>query len=227
MIKTAMRQASGLLASGQSPSTNEQTDYLALLNTILDQFNARRSFIYQIQDENFTWPASTTSRTIGASANFNTVRPVKIEGQYWVDSSSDSWPIVQQDFAQYDAWPSKSDTAERPNYLFYDPAYAQGVLYLTPIPTSQGTLHLRTWKVLSSIALVSDSITLPPGYELFLTLTLAKYIARENGQQLRQDLLLDLKEAESVIKTLNRKPGILRMPPELVASSQVYDIRRG
>lgn len=229
LIKAGMWEAGGVLPRGATPTTAEQTDFLALLNSLIDQCNASELYLFQVKNESFTWPAATASRTIGASGNFNTVRPQQILGAFWRDSANADTPL---DVVEWDSharvWDKSTFRAPYPDRLYYDTGYTLGTIYLTPIPSGEGGLHLQSRKLLSSIAAVGDTIAFPPGYQRFLELHLAKAIARQSGREVPADLERDWMEARRIVKSPNIKVPTLQLPAELASLSRSsYDINRG
>lgn len=227
LIKVAMREAGGLLASGASLTTDEETDYLALLNSIIDQCNADRLYIYQIQEYTGAWAGGTASRTIGSSGNYNTTRPVKIEDAQWTTAADEVFDLEVLNWREHDKNIVRlTETSSDPIRLFYDSAYPLGTIYLTPIPSMSGTIRLRVWTPLTAVALIGDAVSLPPGYQTFLEMKLATRIARNNGRQIDQSLMTDLREAEKLIKRNNIRVPVMRLPVE-IAGGVGYDINKG
>lgn len=77
-LKAALK-ITGDLESGETPTTDEQTDGLAIANQMLNSWGAERLMIYSVKRTTHTLIASTNPHTIGTSGNINTDRPVKIE----------------------------------------------------------------------------------------------------------------------------------------------------
>jgi len=183
--------------------------------------------MFRVQEESFAWAGLAASKTIGVGADFVTVRPVKIEGATWRSSGSQDNLLDVVNWDTHDrVWDRTTGTSVFPTQLFYDPAYPMGVIYLTPIPSEAGTILLRTWKPLTSIALISDAVAMPPGYQYFFELLLATQIARENGMQPSPDLVNDLRVARGVVKSGNNKTRVLQLPVELAGAGR-YNIYRG
>ena len=72
-------QLIGEKGTGDTLSATEQTDYLEVLNAMMESWSIERLMIYQILDESFALTAGNGSYTIGVGANFNTARPDRIE----------------------------------------------------------------------------------------------------------------------------------------------------
>jgi hypothetical protein len=214
MIKRAMRLG-GVLGKGEAPDNDEAQDGLDALNTMLESWRLERLLVYQIVQGSYTWPASTTSRTIAASGgNFTGQRPDRIEAAFVVDSSNQTFPVeVLLDRTEYDAIVIKSTTSTLPQYLFYDPAYPLGVLYLFPIPSAQLTLKLNTWQALQSFTTLATDLALPAGYKRAIEYNLAMEYTPEfgTGRKIDPQVPLIAIQSKAVLKTLNQPSMIAQL----------------
>lgn len=202
IINRALRLI-GVLASGETPSANEQSDALMALNAMLDAWRNESLMVYALRDETLTLTGAS-SYTIGTGGNLNTTRPVKIEGAYQRVSNID-YPIHIADKREYDRIADKTTQSQITDWLYYEPSYPLGKLFMYPVPTS-GVLHIATWVPLTSFA-ASDTVALPPGYEELITYQLAPRLAPEYGKQVPVEILAIGKAAKDDIKRVN-----FRMP---------------
>lgn len=174
ILERALRML-GQLRQGASSTTDQKASGLEALNGLLETLGLDRCIVYQVVSENFTWPAATASRTIGASGNFNTVWPVRIETAYVRDANSVDYPLeITYDRKAWDHYVTKSTQTEIPELLFLDRAYPLASIYLRHIPTAEVTLYLSSWKRLQSFSAIGDTVALPPGYENMLAYNLAE-----------------------------------------------------
>lgn len=150
-------------------------DGLDIFNSMLDAWSINRIFVYQVKQENFTWPGSTTSRTIGSEGNFNTTRPFKLEeGTFFRDSNNNDFRVsVTTDRSVYDDISLKNTTSTYPELLFYYTEFPLGILFVYPVPSTALTLFLNSWKKLQSFAALTDVLSLPPGYQYAIENNLA------------------------------------------------------
>lgn len=203
MITRAMRLA-GVIGKGESPDSDEAQDGLTALNAMLDSWRIERLFVYQIVQGSYTWPSSTTSRTIGSGGDFSATRPDRIESAFVVDSNSNWYEVkVLAMREEYDAIVVKTVTGNLPMYLFYDPAYPLGVIYLWSIPSAQLTLKLNTWQTLQSFSTLTTALALPPGYERAIVYNLAVEFGPEFGVKVPDEVRAIAVKATSNIKNLN------------------------
>jgi hypothetical protein len=111
-------------------------------------------------------------------------------------------PITLRD-AQWWADQSVPDlTSDIPTDLYYEPTWPNGSLYFWPVPTTAYDVELEIRTVLAQVTLVT-SLTLPPGYEEALVLSLAEKCARPFGKELDQSLVRDADLARARIMANN------------------------
>lgn len=211
LITRSMRLA-GVIGKGEALDTDEAQNGLSALNAMLDSWRIERLFVYQIVQGSYTWPSATTSRTIGSGGDFAATRPDRIESAFVVDSNGNWYALqvlVQRE--EYDGIVVKTTPSTIPQYLFYDPAYPLGVLYLWAVPSAQLTLKLNTWQVLQSFATLTTSLSLPPGYERAIIYNLAVEYAPEFGVKVPDAVVALATRSAANIKNLNAPPMIAQV----------------
>lgn len=191
-----------VLGADQSPGAQEAADGLYALNSMLDAWGIERLMVYQIQQTTHTWPANTSSRTIGSGGNFNTTRPTKVvEGTFFRDSNGYDYPVtVTHDRAVYDSISLKTSNSTYPDLLFFDAAHPLMILYVYPVPSGSLTLHLNTWKQLQNFAALTTDLSLPPGYQAAIEHNLAVWMAPEFGKAAKE-AAKDLKPQAALLKS--------------------------
>lgn len=217
LIARALRVIN-VLASGETPTANEQSDALATLNSMLDAWRTESLMVYALRTEQLAMTGAA-SYTVGTGGDLNTTRPVKIESAYWRNGDVD-YPLR---LADAKAWAGVADksTAGTPDWLYYEPAYPLGVVHLTPAPSS-GTLHLVTWTPFAALG-ANDPVALPPGYEEAIVYQLAARLAIEYGRGVPPDVAALARAAKTDIKRAN-----FRVPKmDIGFSGRRYDIQSG
>lgn len=115
-----------------------------------------------------------------------TVRtPVAIEDAYWW--ANQRVPLIQTDL---------------PKHLYYQPSYPNGQMFLWPIPNVTYPLEIETWTNLSGLGL-TDTFTLPPGYEDAVTYTLAETLCPSFSKTIDQTLVALARNARALIQGNN------------------------
>ena len=173
IIKRSMRML-GVLGAGATPTTDEYTDGLEVLNDLVDSWNNDQLLCFSYQTESLTLVAGTSSYTIGASGDLNTTRPIEILEAYIV-SSSTSYPVKIINEAEYAAIQSKDTEGDFPTRLLYRPkiSSSQATIILHPVPSAANALKITTRVVVGSFAATTTTVTLPPGWTRALASNLA------------------------------------------------------
>lgn len=178
----------GRLASGESPTTQENTDYLQVVKEFLGFLTAKVGPIAFETTDALTWTGAQASRTIGTSGDFNVARPIKILlGQYRDASNFDFPPLKIITHQEYQAITGdKALAADIPLYLAYNTTIASslGTLFVWPVPASNWSFRLTSLKPITEPSALSETITMPPGWEEMIRYNLAIRFAPENGRDL-------------------------------------------
>ena len=204
----------GEKALGASLSATEQTHWLAVFNAMLDSLSLDRLMVYQLLQESKALSASVGSYTIGSGGAWDTTRPNKIVDPCFVrDSNGQDYPVELIDAAQYGLLVKKTLESTYPEYLFYDHAYASslGTIYLYPEPAATGyTLYINSWKQLTRLSTIGDTVTLPPGYEEMLT---AQFAIRAAAGQVpvSAELARIARDSKAAVARLNAPSPVLQM----------------
>lgn len=210
----------GAIAGGETPSSTEQADALEALNAMLDSWRTESLAVYAFRDETLTLDGSA-SYTIGTGGNLNTTRPVKIESAHERVGDTD-YPVKLASAAAWYGLAAKSTTSDVAEWLYYEPAYPLGTLYLYPKATT-GVLHLVTWVPFTAFA-ASDSVALPPGYQDAITYHLALRLAPEYGRPVTPELAAMARAAKDNLQRVNFRPPLMSTGLE---EGRKADIRSG
>lgn len=211
IIERAMRLA-GLLESGESASSDELSDGLLAVNNLLSSWQNERLIAYAISEITHTLTANDGAYTIGSGADIDTTRPVKIESAY-IRSDNVDYPIQIVDVDRWNRIADKTVTGPIVDTLYYDPTMSTGTVYLYPVPSSANVLHLFVRVPISSYSAVTDTVTLPPGWDQAITFNVAPLIALEYGREVSATVHREAMRSLAAIKRVNRPQ--MRTYPEL------------
>lgn len=201
-LVTAVLRELRVVGAADPPSADD-TDYvLGKMNRLIDAWNAQRSAVYADIISTFTLVPGTQPHTIGPAASSPTwtatQRPVSIVAANLVLSGGSRIPI---ELVSDGAWMGQSDptTTGDPSVLRYVPQWPLGECWFWPVPSSASSLELLSRVLLSAFDLTTD-ITLAPGYESAIVLTVAENCARVfTGQDAAGSLILEAREARARI----------------------------
>lgn len=195
LMKGSLRLIGSLgVGRGIEAAGSISADCLFALNALRDSWNLERLVIQRVVEASFTWPASTSSRTIGPTGNFVTTRPLRIEGAVFITGESRAGIEI----LTRELW-SAGDSG-----LFIDPSLPNATLYLRPAPSTDQTLALATWEPIAAFAAATDTIALPPGYERALLYNLALELAPQFPDSKLTQLVIDTaRDSKATIKRFN------------------------
>jgi len=206
-IIKAARKLLNLEGTGETPCSEDSAEGFTMLNDLIDNWNLQGWIHYYTLTETFTMTANQYIYAIGPGQSFNTTLPVKITNvvtRLTAQSIPIDYPCMLIESEQY--WRdivNKLATTYYPQYCLFTRTYPYGELRFFPVPTQPLTCVLSQWKQISRFITHSETITLPPGYELALKFNLAVLIAPMNGRAVNKgDFVYD--EAERLLATIKR-----------------------
>lgn len=203
IIEGALRKL-GQIEPGEVPTPDEYADALEALNDILDSLNNERLMCFALQTEALTLASGDDTYTVGTSGDLNTTRPVEVVAAYAVvDNISHTIDLISEE--QYAAIPDKTAVSDWPDKLLYRPTMVSslGTVIVHPVPNGTVTVKLVTRIQLTSIATTATTVTLPPGWNRYLTNQLAIEIAPEYEMSPPPSVLKAAGESMTGIKKTN------------------------
>jgi len=178
-IITAALRLIGVAATGETLTASESADGLQAMQIMIDSWSNQGLAIYAITSESLALTGAA-SYTIGSGGTLNTVRPVEIVGAT-VTSGGMDYPIKIVSRNKYQEVSQKSFSGI-PQWLWYNPAYTLGYVYLHPVGSASDTLNIDSLKPLAEPTGITSSLSFPPGYEEALKYNLAVRMAPEYGR---------------------------------------------
>jgi hypothetical protein len=194
---------------------------LIILNSILDLWNADDRALYTVNFYDFTFTPNVSPHTIGPAGsvagptnpNFVvTQRPksLKYAATNLGSSPNVFTPITVRDDAWYQAQTVPGLTQTFPTDVWYSPDWVDpnglgtgyGNLYFWGIPTTAYGVRLWLEFLLGQVAL-TDTFSLPQGYQRALWLTLAEEAAMSFGQVVPPSLTARASLARGVVFSNN------------------------
>lgn len=219
----------GQLAEGETPSSETSTDALAAMNQMIESWNTERLAVYTTQDQEFTWPASTISRTLGPTGDFVGNRPVELDDStYFVDSTTGvSYGIKIINQQQYDGIAVKTVTSTYPQVIWVNPSMPDAEYFVYPVPTRALEWHFISIEELSQPAVLATTLTFPPGYLRAFRFNLACELAAEFGVEPPPQVKRIAMASKRNIKRINNPGDIMALPYSIVGTRQRFNIFAG
>ena len=213
-LLTAALKKIGVLAPGESMSSEDEADILAELNRMLASWSADGLSLHYRKHESFTLVVGDSDYSIGSGGDFNTARPEEIEQAFIRDSSDQDHDLKVRPISEYWALSNKTSST-RPTRIYYDPTYSTGTIYFNTEPSDAETLHLICQKPLTTLA-SADTVSLPGEYESAIVNRLAIEIAPYFGKVVSAELALADQLSYGNLKARNlanaMKPAQVSMP---------------
>lgn len=200
----------GIVAAGEVPTGQEETDAFAALNRVVDAMAAERLQIFTITRTTWTITANDGTYQVGltaAAGNPIVARPVIVDHINFIDTSQDPDLELPLTLLTDDAWALitvKSQTSTYPTLAYYNPTFPLGTIQLWPIPTSttlQGALYAPA--ALAEFTSLDQDLALPPGYYRMLVKNLAVDIAPSYERDVPPALAHQARESIKVVKRAN------------------------
>jgi hypothetical protein len=219
----------GMLAEGETPSAAASQDALSAMNQMIDSWNTERLSVFSTQDQIFTWPASTQSRTLGPTGNFVGNRPVLLDdATYFRDPATNvSYGIKIINQQQYNGIAVKTVTSTYPQVMWVNMTYPDIEMYVYPVPLRPLEWHFVSIEELTQPAVLATTLSFPPGYLRAFKYNLACEIAAEFGVEPSPQVQRIAMTSKRNLKRINNPDDVMAMPYGIVANRQRYNIYAG
>jgi len=176
----------GLIAPGQTITSEEQADAFLRLNQMLKSWSTEHVSIFTETHTSFALTAGTNAYTMGTTGTFSTsARPVKICSASAVSGGFRA-PVRAMSFEEFRASvdDGRGVVSILPQAMAYDNSFPNLNIRVFPTPApSPGNLEIDYWTELSAFATVGDTVSLPPGFEDALHYNLATRIYPQYARQ--------------------------------------------
>ena len=195
-------------------TSSEGAYYLSRLNAMMDSWTLERMMIYQLSQTSFALTTGTGEYTIGSGATFNMTRPTRIVDPCFIrDSDNFDSELQIIDAQAYGRIVDKTADGSYPVYLFYDYGYSAtstASVRLWPEPSANLTLYINTLQPLQSFSTISQTLSLPPGYQDAIE---ANYAVRAatRGVQVSADIKEMARQSKAAVKGSNATAPVMRL----------------
>lgn len=228
LINGALRLL-GVLAEGETPSSETSADALNAMNQMIDSWNTERLAVYNTQDQTFNWPTDEITRTLGPTGDFVGNRPVLLEDStYFRDPSTNvSFGVKFINQQQYNGIAVKTVTSTYPQVIWVNMTMPNITMTIYPKPTRTLEWHFISVQELTQPATLATNIVLPPGYQRAFRYNLACEIAPEFGVEPSRQVQRIAMVSKRNIKRINNPDDIMSLPYSLVATRQRFNVYAG
>ena len=219
----------GVLAEGETPSSETSQDALLAMNQMIQSWNTERLAVFSTQDQVVTWPPSTISRTFGPTGDIVANRPVAIDDStYFRDPSNGiSYGLKLINQQQYNGIAVKTVTSTYPQVMWVNMTYPDVEMYVYPVPTKVLEFHIVSVEELTQPANLATDLAFPPGYLRCFRYNLACEMAPEFGTEPSRQVQRIAMTSKRNLKRINNPDDIMSMPYAIVSSRQRFNIFAG
>lgn len=174
---------------------------LTIFNEYLDALNAEDRALYTTQFVTNALTPSLQPHTIGVTADAPTwavtvARPVEIIRADLLISATVRQPITIRDNAWWLNVRVPTISSSIPTDLMYSADWPNGSIYFWPVPSTALSVLLEVNTLLAQVAL-TDTMTLPPGYQQMARLDVSMLMAPAFGQQVSAETRAAANEARA------------------------------
>jgi hypothetical protein len=216
----------GVLAEGEEPSIAVMQDSIMAMNQMIQSWDTERLSVFSTQDQVFTWPAYTMSRTIGPTGDFVGNRPIEIDdATYFKDPSSGlSFGVKLINQQQYDGIAFKTVTSTYPQVMWVNNTFPDMEMTVYPVPIKALEWHIISVETLTEVSSVATDMYFPPGYLRAFRYNLACELAPEFGVEPSPQVQRIAMSSKRNIKRINFPGDLMAIPYPIVATRQRYNI---
>lgn len=172
-----------------------------------------------------TYQVSISQTTASTTLTTYYQRPLRINSAF-VRVSNLDYIVTPMNIEQYELIGFKTLNGPWPRALYYQPSSPIGNITFWPVPGS-GEMHLFAETVLQGFASLSDTVTLPQGYNMFLIWGLAELLMPEYGKNdpvMTQMIMKNAADSRAWVKRTNMNPPqIARFDDALVSMNRRND----
>lgn len=228
LINGALRLI-GMLAEGESPSPETSQDALTAFNEMVESWNTERLAVFSTQDQVFTWPSSTQSRTLGPTGDFVGQRPIELDDStYFRDPLNNvSYGLKFVNQQQYNGIAVKTVTSTYPQVMWTNMTYPDIEMYVYPVPLRDLEFHFVSVEPLTQPASLTTDMLFPPGYKRCFRFNLACEIAAEAGVEPPPTVQRIAMASKRTLKRINNPGDIMALPYSMVGTRQRFNVYAG
>ena len=219
----------GVLAEGETPSSETSQDALFAMNQMIQSWNTERLAVFSTQDQVVTWPSGQRSRTFGPTGDIVANRPVAIDDStYFRDPANGiSYGLKLINQQQYNGIAVKTVTSTYPQVMWVNMTFPDVEMYVYPVPTKVLEFHIVSIEELTQPANLATDLAFPPGYLRCFRYNLACELAPEFGTEPSRQVQRIAMTSKRNLKRINNPDDIMALPYSIVATRQRFNIFAG
>jgi hypothetical protein len=223
IIKAALRDLL-IIESGGTPTANQYADGLEVLNDMIKSWSIQHNLVYENTREELSISSGVQSRTIGATGQLVTTRPIDIIAAS-LKEGDEEYPLEIIDINRYDGYSNKT-TVNKPSTIYYRKTNPDGTIYFESTTDQAYTLILTSIKPLSTFTDGTTDNPLPDEYEYALKKNLTIELAAQMGASARLTPAMGMLAENSLNAIIGHSINLSPARIEIGLSGQ-FDIETG
>lgn len=222
----------GAIASGETPTADEASDSLDVLNEMIESWRLESLLLYHTPEFVFPTVAGQAKYTVGVGGDWDMERPTEIDRLFYRQMPGNvkeqlDLPISIMTPDEYRMIPTKNTDSTIPTWAYIDYDYPLLTIQFWPVPSVGQHIVMYPFATLQGVSTLDDVITFPDGYARALRFNLAVELAPEFGRAASADIREIAGESKGVIKRRNQRGEVLLMDPYLIRRPIAWDWRTG
>jgi hypothetical protein len=223
LIKRSLRLL-GALNIGDNPTAEEAQDALLALNAMTDAWATERLMMFTTGRNIYNLAPGQQVYQIGPlGPDWIAPRPAYLDGAGLLITNTDPTQVLEQPLdvlrtdLQWARIRAKGITSTLPTTIYYDHGFSSGILNLGsgnvafwPIPTFANQVALYTPTIIAQFTGLTQTISMPPGYNRALPYNLAIELAPEFDREPSEAVVAVALEAKASLKRANLQLNTLR-----------------
>jgi hypothetical protein len=195
----------GVHAAAQPVPPEESQDALDDLNLLFESWGLDGRIVARVADIPVPLVPGQATYTIGSGGQVNLPRPVTLhDGFTRVGDLDFPYTMIRVDQWASLAW--KPQGQDWPEYVYYEETFPLGTLHPWPVPTAAHSLHLLADAPFTALALVTDTVSLAPGYRELAVYRLGRRLASEYRVALSAEFTDEARRIEDAIRRHRAQP---------------------
>lgn len=213
-----IRDALGLtnaVGVDQTLTADETSDCLRALNDLIEDLSTQSMAVYGLGNQTFNTVAGKSVYTVGVGGDWNTNRPVRINGPAYSVVNGASLPFLSMTQGEYNLIAVKTQTQQYPARYLYVNEYPLGLVTLWPVPSAVTPITFSMDMIIDSVPTAATTMEFPPGYMRMFVYNLGVALAPLFGKSITNhpDVMKIADTTLANIKRANKKKRELQFDP--------------
>lgn len=212
-----------MVGVGEDPTADDISRVFTELNDMIEAWGLDNYLVYTSVVENFPTVSGTGSYSIGTGATWNTARPLSISQAYMRLGTVD-YPVRIIQLDEYNSLVVKGLQSSPSIYLYYDPSYPNGTVYLWPVPSAVKSVYITSTKQFTRFASLNTTVSLPSGYARALKWNLIVECSEAFGKEPPMSIVAKARQSKNALRNINTKPLKMGFDSIITGHNRGYNI---